>query len=110
MEGVTISAEKQAANEFARDCDLDIPIDDGAKDAIRWLLSQAFIAGAQYNPIECKKCESKLGAIHHLREMAQELADKYRKSCPSDCHCEVCHMDHALSATCGFAEKEYIEI
>ena len=45
MDNSTKSAEQAAADEFAEDTDLDIPITDQQKEAVRWLLAQAFMMG-----------------------------------------------------------------
>ena len=48
MSAETMSAEQAAADEFARDVDLDLPLDDQQKQAIRWLISQGFLAGEKW--------------------------------------------------------------
>lgn len=48
MDDACKPASQVAGEEAAKDMDLDIPVDDACKEAIRWLLTQAFLNGCQW--------------------------------------------------------------
>ena len=47
--GMDKTCIQAAAEDCANDMDLDIPVDDNCKNAIRWLLTEAFLRGYETN-------------------------------------------------------------
>ncbi len=44
---------EEVAVKFSKeDIDIDIPMDDQTKDAVRWLISRAFLAGYHYTFVD----------------------------------------------------------
>ena len=62
----TKAAIQCAAESCANDMDLDIPVDDNCKSAIRWLLTEAFLEGYEMN----------LNKISTKAELESELTEQ----------------------------------